>query len=208
MVDFSKAQASAFILAFSDFQFELRGVYPSKWNSDEVEYKTAREDFCARAEKLERGCLVHWLRSVKRITKNGHIIPLDKVTVFESLAHKLRTVPDWGEFEKTRAAILKLVPNTVHWLKWWDDPKMGRLIYSAMQVMPEELLRKLPTTSNPVESLHHSINVSCGSDHQIARGLSALLRYSQKLERQQEALECTSLIHNLTSRDTTGMSGR
>jgi hypothetical protein len=129
------------------------------------------------ANKVLRGCKVHWLRSVQRVskmvTKNQ-----EEAALFERIAKKATTVREkkdvYAIFDilcckkslNSNESFLEDIPlrlkctdttswkKLTHWTKWWTRQNHLRMFTYAFTNLDEEEWRDGPETTNPVESIN------------------------------------------------------
>lgn len=182
---------------------------------DHDSYATEREGYCARAQKLLKGCDVHFERSVKRLAINHAYVPHGSGDRFRVMCNDLRATPDLARFNELERSLRDEFPKCSSWLDWWKRPPICHLIFRAHQIMDETLRRSIPNSTNPVESLHWSMVQSTSTGHEVLSGLNALLLYTQRVQRQDLAVEgmgvftmrliCTDTCQQLATREFMGI---
>lgn len=190
--DYSQAQRGGFIEGFADWQLNLLGVPKERVN--DPSHSTDRINFMHRAEKLLKGCRVHFLRSVKTVAQSASLVDPSAKSRFRELADELCSAPSLKEFQSVESAIRKEFPTIKNWLDWWVRPSIASQIFQAHKIMNPELDAMLPDTTNPVESLHNILGVSVGKGHQFIVGLIGLSKWTTRYELESEAVKSTSLL--------------
>lgn len=187
MVDFSQAQRRGFIEAFADFQLYLKHVPPEM--REHPSYAGERNDYRLRAEKLLKGCEVHWQRMFHTVARNGNYVPVDRVGEFWRLVKVMKTTPSLDDFRVAETSLRNGFPSLSAWIDWWTQPAIASMIFTAFLSMDPALYERLPNNTNPAESLHNSLNVATGTGNQLLDGAYKLLLYTQRLQTAHEALQ-------------------
>lgn len=145
----------------------------------DAQYKGLKECLGERlANKVIRGCSVHWQRSVNRVCKL--VCQSDKETqIFKSLARKIEEEPDKDnvylifdvpsgsrKLENAKHFIESDLSSKLdkhgnqswtklnHWSKWWCRLNHLAMFTRAFKEMAEKHWKEGPCTTNPVEALN------------------------------------------------------
>ncbi|KAF9504569.1 hypothetical protein BS47DRAFT_1307967 [Hydnum rufescens UP504] len=150
VVDFSIAQRNGFIEAFADFHLLGAGISQSYIELES--FSMQHHDYRVWAQKLIKGCEVHWMRSVKIIGRNGHY--MNDEHLFQLYCNGLLSAQSQCEFQSAYLKIKNQFPKTVIWLEWWTKESIAQMIFPIFKSMGEETDVRLPSSTNAVESLH------------------------------------------------------
>ncbi|KAK4519068.1 uncharacterized protein ATC70_009299 [Mucor velutinosus] len=135
IMDFSAAQHEGFILA-------LREVFGVKQHN---------------ALPFLKGCYMHWMQSVRRLSNNYQVVKPDDIDLFLKLVHHFRTTSNSIELYHTGQEILSKFPNSKKWLQWWLQPGVSSMIFRCKSLMKKELRQHKSRTSNAIEAFHSAL---------------------------------------------------
>ncbi|KAK4519130.1 uncharacterized protein ATC70_009362 [Mucor velutinosus] len=135
IMDFSAAQHEGFILA-------LREVFGVKQHN---------------ALPFLKGCYMHWMQSVRRLSNNYQVVKPDDIDLILKLVHRFRTTSNSIEFYRTGQEILSKFPNSKKWLQWWLQPGVSSMIFRYKLLMKKELRQHKSRTSNAIEAFHSAL---------------------------------------------------
>ncbi|KAK0213455.1 hypothetical protein DFS33DRAFT_1377944 [Desarmillaria ectypa] len=99
VVDFSEAECSGYLLAFSKFRIRQ-------------DDSRTQKQLLADGAKLLKGYEQHFHNAVTHIKRIGSIIPVQDESKFKKLTMKLFSVPDQEEFEAVAHLIVNKWPHT------------------------------------------------------------------------------------------------
>lgn len=178
---------NGFMEAFADAHLHASGTALERVNDHSL--ASQRHGLLLRAQRLLKGCEVHWERSVKHIGANAHYVPAGHEHAFRRLCDEMKRAVTRSIFWQLEEGVRSTYPETSNWLDWWIRSDLRPMIFDAFRAMEPEVNKKLPDSTNPVESIHHSITVSTGKKHPLLAGLLALRLYEQRLQRQYTAAQ-------------------
>jgi hypothetical protein len=196
MLDFSQAQMNGFLEAFADAQLIASGITREHVNDPSL--ATRRHGLLLRAQKLVKGCEVHWERSVKRIAVNTHYVPVGNEDAFRRLCDEMKRSAAESIFWELEQHLRSTYPKITDWLDWWIRPAIRKLIFNPFRVMDPKLNQGLPNSTNPVESIHQSITIATGKGHHLLSGLTALLAIAQRIQRQHAATQGVNTLFDFS----------
>lgn len=104
-----------------------------------------------------KGCYMHWMQSVKRISNNQQIVAADEVDTFFRLVHRLRTTSNSTEFFQAGKELLRKFPNCKKWLQWWLQPGVSSMVFRCKSLMKDDLRLHKSRTSNAIEAFHSAL---------------------------------------------------
>ncbi|KAI9273123.1 hypothetical protein BDA99DRAFT_284548 [Phascolomyces articulosus] len=160
IMDFSSAQRNGFLLAYRQYTF-------------------GRDD----GLKYLKGCYMHWMQSVQRVSSNGNAVPRDERQNFLKLANTIRTTTDKQEFITTRNKIIQRFPILRKWLTWWLNPSISSMIFNYNSSMKTTLKSHISRTSNAIEAYHHVLYGIILEDAPLATSLRQILQTTQSDQR-------------------------
>ncbi|KAK4520331.1 uncharacterized protein ATC70_008465 [Mucor velutinosus] len=135
IMDFSAAQREGLIIA-------LREVFGVKQHN---------------ALPFLKGCYMHWMQSVRRLSNNHHVVKPDDIDLFLKLVHRFLTASNSIEFYRTGQEILSKFPNSKKWLQWWLQPSVSSMIIRCKSLMKKKLRQHKSRTSNAIEAFHSAL---------------------------------------------------
>jgi len=135
IMDFSAAQREGFILALRDnFGVKQHNALP-----------------------FLKGCYMHWMQSVKRMSNNHQVVKPDEIDTFLKLVHRFRTTRNSIEFFRTGKELLTFFPNCKKWLQWWLQPGVSSMVFRCKSLMKDDLRQHKSRTSNAIEAFHSAL---------------------------------------------------
>lgn len=188
VADYSAAQREGFKLAFVQHMEETE--LPSLNHSSTLE--ELRLSWKQRASACYSGCSYHYDKAVTRAKSISKMIPFDFQSQFQTLAMSLKHCA-LDEFDVTVRTIRKNFPAAGPWLDFWISSANASMIFDCKRTMSNELLDRLPETSNAVESLHARIYLSCGilrgsnKLFGVLDGIRALARHAEIVAKETDA---------------------
>lgn len=149
-VDFSSAQRQGFIVGFVD-AFTAR-----------PDNHYTRDYLAQKAESLLRGCSVHFMRGIIRLSNISAVVhPMDKYE-FRNRGRQLLKVTDIATFVEQVEKILKSWTMTKPFFDWWTMREHAQMLFPAFFAEKPEWFWQLVPTSNGAESMHNRIYIACG----------------------------------------------
>ncbi|KAG2216529.1 hypothetical protein INT45_014183 [Circinella minor] len=115
VMDFSLAQKNGFLSAYTQLTGMTNGL------------------------QYLKGCYMHWMQSVQRISSIHAVVPNNNRTRFLELPSNLRTIPTITDFDNVCNSILNEFPNARRWLRWWLQPDVHSMIFVSGSIMKSNL---------------------------------------------------------------------
>ncbi|KAJ8651994.1 hypothetical protein O0I10_012389 [Lichtheimia ornata] len=115
IMDFSQAEINGFLAAYS--------TYTSK--DDGLMYL--------------KGCYMHWMQSVQRVSSNHNAIPPPQRQFFLRWVYKIRTTTSEQVFNNQLFVMTTQFPATRSWIKWWLQPTIRSMNFNTCSVMKPSL---------------------------------------------------------------------
>lgn len=169
-MDFSDAQRNGFNQAFIEF-----------WQSRPENTRSSVE-LANQAPTLLRGCTYHFQKTVTRVSRISHIIAPHRSEEFKQRSHALLEAGTDDQFCKLAIALIHEFPGVEKWLEWWLRPPHASMLFKSQRVMEGEIWDSIPSTTNAEESIHNTLNIGHGKEHEFFSGIYALSGHAKWLK--------------------------
>ena len=169
-MDFSEAERSGFIAAFTEF-WTLR--------SD----SRTHDELSVAAGRLLRGCEEHFRAGVTRVARINGAVPPDLKDAFTERALGLLQCPSSEEFQRRASLIIRDFPKLKSWVEWWMRPAHASMLFQSERTMDVQIWESLPNTTNAEEAMHWKLYSACGRDHSFMEGMNALYAVATHYQR-------------------------
>ncbi|KAK7008269.1 hypothetical protein R3P38DRAFT_2551988, partial [Favolaschia claudopus] len=188
VMDFSGAQRAAHAEEYADAVIST--MQPAFSMLDQAAKDVQRELLVQEAQRTQVGCELHFQRSAVRIKKNGALVPLESVDVFDAGIRRMlskNTSPE--DFTNTVNTLKKTFPRIVGWINWWLRPAIASMIFPARSVVDPDLAAQVPSTTNPIEHAHSLLHHATGIDMDMVQGAENIWLHVRELEKQYDAIK-------------------
>ncbi|EAU85328.2 hypothetical protein CC1G_07598 [Coprinopsis cinerea okayama7 len=184
--DFAQPEHAAHAESFVEAKIRVF----SNWHQLTPEAQAIQKaEWLKTAERYQIGCRVHFKRSANRIQSSHSLVPPENGASFMSKVHQLvSTKTSLESFNSIVDELAKTYPRIVGWLGWWLRSRIASLIFPAKSAVDPDLRKKVPNSSNVIESIHHLTNHAVGKGHDIIEGAQGLLLHSRELQAQHQAI--------------------
>ncbi|KAK6974106.1 hypothetical protein R3P38DRAFT_3335892 [Favolaschia claudopus] len=148
-----------------------------------------RQQLVKEAEEAVVGCEVHFWRSADRIKKTHYLVPPKQTHIFEDGLREL--ISPNTTLERFNIVVQELkgaFPRTVNWFSWWDRGSVAAMIFPARRTVPSELVRKVPSTTNPIEHQHSLLHHGVGKHQELIPGIEKLYLHVREMEKKHTAI--------------------
>ena len=194
-MDFSQAQRSAHASEFIVAQTSrIAGFDFISREAQDVE----RSRLLQEASKYQQGCKTHFQRSVMRLKKDTHIVPVHLRDTFQECVNILLSTHSREEYEDTMRRLRSGFPSIMKaWISWWARPHVASMIFPACRRDGDEdddfRDSEVPQTSNPIETQHSLLHRATGKGYDLVPGIEAIFGYVRQLTTQYAAVKGTVL---------------
>ncbi|KAF6749356.1 hypothetical protein DFP72DRAFT_1142473 [Ephemerocybe angulata] len=180
VTDFSASQRSAHA---EDYAHTVAMLNPG-WNSLAPEAQRAQLS-ALREEAMEaqKGCEVHWWRSVERVTK---FLDPSECPEFRKVTTELMD-GDEKCFLQAVSTLKEKFPTTINWISWWLQPSFAQMIFPSQRRVDPETDRQTPYTSNGVEHEHQLLGHAVGKRQDIPDGILELHKFVKEMEQAEKS---------------------
>ncbi|KII94260.1 hypothetical protein PLICRDRAFT_171919 [Plicaturopsis crispa FD-325 SS-3] len=186
IMDFSVAQRNAHA---EEYASVMLSRLPSVHDLSNEAIAVERRRYIEEARAAEIGCETHFYRSSTRLKKNGLLVPPALINTFDDYIRQLMSVDtDDAQFAAVVRDFNVDFPRCHGWLKWWLRPTIASMIFASKRVMESELMKKYPTSSNPVEHQHSLLHHATQIDNDLIPGIKGLYLHIRELEEQYNAI--------------------
>ena len=171
-MDYSVSQLNAHWQAYAEAVAPLKisGFASLSREARELELRILEDE----AEKAEKGCDVHWYRSVHRLSKLlKDEEPVSEQAVFREVTTKLMSESP-EQFVEAVKRIKTEFPQFSLWISWWLRPTIAQMTFPSQSRADPQTDAQTPNTSNAVEHLHQLLGHASGSNHDIIEGVEEL----------------------------------
>lgn len=115
------------------------------------------------------------MKSVERVSRSAGIIPPETRTEFIECARALIWIEESDAYQE-KISYMPSYWKISPWINWWTHPEIASMIFASQRTMPAERVARLPSTTNPEESMHAKIYKLVGQFFDLIPGLNALLQ--------------------------------
>lgn len=167
-MDFSDAQRNGFTQAFIEF-WQLR-----------ADNTRSAVELGNQALALLRGCTYHFQKTVTRVSRISHIVAPDRAEEFKHRSHALLAATTDDQFRKLANTLIQEFPGVQKWLEWWLRPHHAAMLFKSQRLMEDDMWDSIPSTTN-AESIHNTLNIGHGTQHEFFSGMYALSGHAKWL---------------------------
>ena len=186
-MDFSASQRNAHAEEFAD---AVIAIMPGFQGLTKASQEIERNAYLDEAKEAEVGCEVHFLRSAKRLKKNGSLIPQDLTETFNDLLHSLLSQhSSRDDFNDTVNTLHSTFPKINGWLSWWLHPTFASMIFPACSSVDQNVAEQVPSTTNPAEHRHSLLHHAVGVDQDLIPGVRKIFLHVSQIESQYKAIK-------------------
>lgn len=164
LMDFSAAQRKGFLQAYRQYTFG---------RTDGLKYL--------------KGCYMHWMQSVQRVSSNHTIVQPSQRKKFLQTVYRLRTTSNQSDFDNAKDTILQSFPILKKWLSWWTDHAVQSMIFRCHSEMKISLLNNPSRTTNAIESYHKVLYQVIRPKMPLSSSLRQVLQLTRSDERELQA---------------------
>jgi hypothetical protein len=188
MMDFSEAERSGFIQAYTEF-----------WILQPQDKRT-KDELQTAAQHLLKGCQEHYRAGVTCVSRMAGVVCPEETEAFKTRAMALLDLPSSEEFIHQASYLVRDFPKLKSWMEWWKRPSHASMLFKSQREMDINIWESIPDTNNAEESMNWKFYAACGRDHSLMEGLRsihAVALYYERLSNAQRSMFQYLLCFNL-----------